>query len=141
MALIAGDQGFIPADARGGRKWYGFAMKSSPTKYQVAPTAKGGWMVRQGDGAAKVFSTQREAVAAAQAAVRKAGGQLIIHAPNGRVKKSFTLGRTAMEKLNAVEGVVLSAKSRQTLVQLDRQGASSEARRAAIAAPYRRAKP
>ncbi len=115
-------------------------MKSSSTKYQVAPTGKGGWTVRRGDGAAKVFSTEGEAVAAAQAAVRKAGGELTIQAPNGRVKRSFTLGRSAMEKLNAVEGAELSAKARQTFIRLDREGAGSDARRAAIAAPYRRTK-
>ncbi|WP_172448593.1 DUF2188 domain-containing protein [Caulobacter mirabilis] len=115
-------------------------MKHSSAKYQVAPAPTGGWAVRQDNGAAKFFSTQGEAVAAAQAAVRKAGGELTIQAANGHVKKRFTLGSSAMEKLNAVEGLTLSTKARQIFAKLDRAGASPDARRSAISGAFRKAK-
>ena len=116
------------------------SMKRSSTKYHVAPTASGNWSVRRGDGVTKVFSTQGEAMAAAQAAARKTGGELIVRGSNGRVKKHFTLGRSAMERLNAVEGIVLSPRTRRTFTELDRSGAPSETRRAALTAVYRKAK-
>jgi hypothetical protein len=115
-------------------------MKHSSAKYYVEPAAKGGWSVRRGDGAAMVFTTQREAIAAAQAEVRQFGGELNVQAPDGRLKKSFTLGRSTMEKLNAVEGVALSARARRTFAELDRVGAGPEARRTAIADTYRKAR-
>jgi hypothetical protein len=51
----------------------------------------------------KAFFTEAEAVCAAQAAIREAGGQLHVHDAAGRPKTSFTLGRAAMAKLNAVD--------------------------------------
>ncbi|MDO8323800.1 MAG: DUF2188 domain-containing protein [Phenylobacterium sp.] len=110
-------------------------MKRLPATYRVGPTGDGGWAVRDGHGA-KTFATQSEAVAAAQTAVRSTGGELTIQAANGRVRKSFTLGRSAMEKLNAVEGIALPARSKQSFARFDRQGLGADARRAAIKADF-----
>jgi len=88
-----------------------------------------------------VFATQREAVAAAQAAVRKTGGELTVRTPGGRAKKSFTLGQRGHGEAERRGGAALSPRARRTLARLDLEGAGSEARRTAIADAWRKAKP
>lgn len=106
---------------------------AGPKTIHIEPNGSGGWAMRSGAGrAAGVFSTQAEAIAAAQAKVRDAGGQLLVHTASGQVKKSFTLGRTAMSKLNAVEGVSLSPAGKAAFKTFDRDGLTPAQRRTAL---------
>jgi hypothetical protein len=99
----------------------------------VRPTKDGAWTVAARTGrAGKVFSTQAEAIKAAQSSVREAGGELFVHATQGPAKKSFTLGRTAMAKLNAVEGVALTPAAKAAFKAFDRQDLSPARRREAL---------
>lgn len=103
--------------------------RSAPQSLNVVPTT-GGWMVRSGQAnATAVHSTQAEAVRAAQGMVRSSGGQLAVHGADGRIKKTFTLGRKAMEKINAVEGVVLSPAARNAFAKFDKDDLSPQQRR------------
>jgi hypothetical protein len=107
-------------------------MASSPRTVHVVPHGSG-WAIRAASGrASKTFASQADAVKAAQATVREGGGQLMVQAPNGRVRKSFTLGRAAMEKLNAVEGVKLTPATKKAFKDFDRDGLSPTQRRAQL---------
>lgn len=107
-------------------------MASSPRTVHVIPHGDG-WAIRAASGRApKTFTSQADAVKAAQAEVREGGGQLMVQAPNGRVRKSFTLGRAAMEKLNAVEGVKLAPATKKAFKDFDRDGLSPTQRRAQL---------
>jgi hypothetical protein len=90
----------------------------------------GGWAVRmEGRGLTASYSTQADAVEAAQALLRAGGGELRVQGVNGRTKRSFTLGRAAMAKINAVEGVALSANTQHAFEAFDLQGLSPHQRR------------
>ena len=82
--------------------------------------------------AGKVYSTQAEALRAAEETARAAGGQIQLRGSNGEVRTRFTLGRTTMEKLNAVEGVGLTPAGRSAFKSFDRNGLSPSARRTAL---------
>lgn len=106
---------------------------AGPKTIHIKPNGAGGWAVHAASGrASKVFATEAEAVKAAQAAVREAGGQLLVHTPSGQLKKSFTLGRSAMGKLNAIEGVALTAAGKTAFKTFDRDGLTPVQRRAAL---------
>ena len=106
---------------------------AGPKTIHIKPNSSGGWAVRNGTGRATgVYSTQAEAVKAAQAIVRDVGGQLLVHTPSGQLKKSFTLGRTAMGKLNAVEGVSLSPAGKTAFKTFDRDDLTPAQRRTAL---------
>lgn len=107
-------------------------MANSPRTVHVVPHGSG-WAIRAASGrASKTFASQAEAVKAAQASVREGGGQLVVQAPNGRIRKSFTLGRAAMEKLNAVEGLKLAPATKKAFRDFDRNGLSPTQRRAQL---------
>ena len=106
---------------------------TAPKTIHIIPNGSGDWVVRIGAGrAGKVFSTQAEAVRAAQAAVRDAGGQLHVHGAEGPPKTSFTLGRAAMAKLNAIEGVSLTPAGKSAFKAFDREDLTPPQRRAAL---------
>lgn len=69
---------------------------------------------------------------AAQRAIREAGGVVTVTNAKGGVGKSFTLGRSAMTKLNAVEGVILGQATRKAFSALDKADATPAQRRAAL---------
>jgi hypothetical protein len=99
---------------------------------------EGGWQVRgeTSSSADGVYSTQTEATEAARQALRRSGGQTVVHGADGRIRESITLGRDAMAKIAAVEGIHLSPAMTRMLEALDRQGASSAERRLAIAQQF-----
>lgn len=104
-----------------------------PKTVHVTLNGSGDWLVRGSGGAEDmVFTTQAEAVRAAQAAVREAGGQLHVHTADGPMRKTFTLGRSAMAKLNAIEGVGLTRAGEAKFQDFDRQDLSPSQRRAAL---------
>ena len=108
-------------------------MAKSPKTIHVTPGKDGAWTVRSAAArAGRVFATQAEAVLAAQARVREVGGELYVHTGQGQPKKSFTLGRAAMAKLNAVEGVALTPAARSAFKDFDRQDLSPAKRRATL---------
>ena len=108
----------------------------------VVPQPSGGWVVRGGEtGPSQTFSTQSAAVQAARNSMRATGGELRIHTSSGRLKDSFTLGRAAMERINAIEGVTLSPDVRRAFERFDRDGLSSDQRRERIRAGIAKAKP
>lgn len=105
--------------------------RSSSRTLLVAKNAKGKWSVATQDAAtSQVFDTKAKAVEAARRIVRQDGGVLQVANTNGRVSASFTLGRTAMTKLNVVEGVFLSTASERAFKEFDREGLSPKQRRA-----------
>lgn len=61
-----------------------------------------------------------------------------LHVARDGNKGRFTLGREGIDKLNAVEGIRLSASSRAMFADFDRTGASPEEQRRVIAAKYRK---
>jgi hypothetical protein len=103
-------------------------------RVRVLPTLSG-WQVRHesAGGASSVYHTQAEAAEAAQSVLRQSGGALTVHARDGRVRESMTLGRDSMARIAAVEGIHLSSDSKRMLEDLDRAGASGEERRRSIA--------
>ena len=102
----------------------------------VAPTS-GGWAVRQATGRETgVFATQNEATEAARSALRKSGGSVQVHGRDGRIHETLTLGRDAMARIAAVEGISLPSGLESLLGDLDRAGASSEDRRRAVALQF-----
>ena len=98
----------------------------------------GGWEVRcdRAGRTADVYRTEADAHEAAKAVLRKSGGTLAVHGSDGRLRESMTLGRDAMAKIAAVEGIHLSRDMRRTLDELDRTGASSAERRRAVALQF-----
>ena len=99
-----------------------------------------GWQVRQ-EGSSRAigaFPSQAEATEAAKTALRKSGGELRVHGRDGRIRESLTLGRNAMAKIAAVEGIYLSSDLKRVLNDLDRNGASNDERRRTIARRFRK---
>jgi hypothetical protein len=107
------------------------------TRVHVVPK-DGGWQVRRegADRATGVYGTQAEAAEAAQSALRRSGGELRVQDRGGRIRESMTLGREAMAKIAAVEGIHLSSESKRMLEDLDRAGASGKERRRSIARQF-----
>lgn len=96
-----------------------------------------GWQVRDSrSGVSSSYPSQAEATEAARAALRRSGGQLIVHEPDGRIRKSSTLGRKAMALISAVEGIQYSSEVEEMLTDLDRRGASFEERHRQIVAMF-----
>lgn len=89
------------------------------------------WLL-SGIGSGQTFPTKAAAVKAAQTTVREVGGLVTIKNANGGVGKSFTLGRSAMTKLNAVEGVVLGQAGKNAFRELDQIDALPAQRRAVL---------
>jgi hypothetical protein len=106
-------------------------------RVHVVP-AEGGWQVRRGGSspATTVHATQDEATDAARSALRKSGGAVRVHGPDGRVHETLTLGRDAMAQIAAVEGISLPGDLERLLNDLDRAGPSSEERRRAVALQF-----
>lgn len=108
---------------------------SRPTSrtFFVAKNATGEWSVKSGGAStSRVFDTKAAALKAARDIVRENGGVLQVTNKDGQTSKSFTLGRSAMTKLNAVEGVVLTAAGKQTFKEFDREGLTPAQRRAKL---------
>lgn len=61
-----------------------------------------------------------------------------LKAPSVRSAKSgsFVMTRSAISKLNAVEGIQTSSSSRRIFAELDQRGASAEERRRTVVAKY-----
>ena len=101
-----------------------------PSRLQVVPTSDG-WQVRK-EGSAKgsaPFSTQAEAVRAAQAKLQGSGGELRVQGRNGRFKSTYTLGGSAMTKLAAVEGITFTPAMRRKIEAAQDPTLSPEERR------------
>ena len=97
-----------------------------------------GWQVKQ-EGSSRsvgIYTSQAAATAAAKAALRKSGGELTVHGRDGRIRKSFTLGRDVMAKIAAVEGIRISQAMERMLDRLDRDGVSDDKRRRIIARQF-----
>jgi hypothetical protein len=112
---------------------------NSRTQARMSVVAtEGGWQVKGGTSgrAIETYRTQSEATEAARGALRRSGGQLLVQGLDGRVRETMTLGRDAMAKIAAVEGIHLSPAMTRTLEVLDRRGATSEERRLAIARQF-----
>lgn len=108
-------------------------MSRSPSRtYLVAKNASGAWSVTPSGKTSGVFQTKDAAVKAAQQIVRESGGILQIKNTDGRTSKSFTLGRSAMTKLNEVEGVALTVTGKRTFKEFDSKGLSPTQRRAKL---------
>ena len=118
--------------------------KSPRTEGQVrvhVVRKEGGWVVKR-EGAARatgVYSTQAAAAEAARSTLRRSGGELTIQGPDGGIRESMTLGRDAMARIAAVEGVHLSSEWNRRLAELDRIGASGDERRRSIARQFGKA--
>ena len=99
---------------------------------------KSGWIVRSGRNAraTRVFATQAEAVDDARMRLRVAGGELAVRSVDGRIRESFTIGRKAMAKIGAIEGIRLSKKIRANLRALDKEGLSPRERRERILSAF-----
>lgn len=117
----------------------GAPSKARATAVLVAPEGDG-WSMRRGDGRAiKTFATQAEAIEAAQNQLRVTGGELRVRSRTGRVRISYTLGRSAMAKINGVEGLKLSKQQSGDFKAFDRQGLSAAERRRKVAARFTKA--
>ena len=71
------------------------AKNVAPVKEQrqhVVPNRHGDWAVRKAgaDRATRVFATRSDAVAYAREAVKKAGGELYVHAKDGTIRERDT---------------------------------------------------
>lgn len=96
-------------------------MSRSPSRtYVVAKNASGAWSVTLSGKTSKVFQTKGDAVKAAR------------QITDGRMSKSFTLGRSAMTKLNEVEGVALTVAGKRTFKEFDKKGLTPSQRRAKL---------
>ena len=116
--------------------------RKNPLSLSVVPAA-GKWQVRKA-GASRttaVHATQAEAVEVARGLLRQAGGKLRIHDKNGRIVEAMTLGRRAITRISAVEGISLGGEIARDLKTYDAEGLSSQQRRARIAEKYAGAKP
>ena len=61
--------------------------------------------------------------------------------PSARADRGFTLGRAAMERISAVEGLSLTAEAREAFANFDRAGLSADERRTRLRETFgRRAK-
>lgn len=108
-------------------------MSRSPSRtYLVAKTASGAWSVTPSGKTSKMFQTKDAAVKAARQVVRESGGVLQIENTDGRTSRSFTLGRSAMTKLNEVEGVTLTVAGKRTFEEFDNKGLTPSQRRATL---------
>lgn len=108
-------------------------MSRSPSRtYFVAKNASGAWSVTPSGKTSRVFQTKDAAVKAARQIVRESGGVLQIKNTDGRMSKSFTLGRSAMTKLNEVEGVALTVAGKRTFKEFDKKGLTPSQRRAKL---------
>lgn len=109
-------------------------MKRSPHRTLTITRAKGGGWSLSIHGALSdaVYPTKIAAVRAARALAREQGGVVTVRNANGGVGKTFTLGRSAMTKLNAVEGVVLGRAGQRVFSVLDRTSATPAERRALL---------
>ena len=109
-------------------------MRRTKTQiFRVSETAQGAWAVtRPGATEMKVFESRSDAMKAAQQSVRERGGVLEVKGADGRESRRFTLGRTAMTKLNEVEGVVLGSAGKQAFEDFDRRDLSPPQRRIAL---------
>src|SRR6218665_967986 len=98
----------------------------------------GGWSVKRVGGVStpRQYRTKAEAVGAAKAAMQSSGGALRIHARNGQILESVTLGRRPAAKISAVEGISLDGETRRELEGFDRQGLSPIERRRRIGRKY-----
>lgn len=78
------------------------------------------------------FKTQAEAIAGARDLLSRAGGQLIVHAPNGGVRHMTIIGASAARRMNAIEGVALDSASRKLLREVERMKLTPAQRRSEV---------
>jgi len=99
-----------------------------------------GWIVTKNGStrASGIYGTQAEAARAAQEMVRIKGGTVRTQGPDGRLHKSFTIGRDGFAKISAVEGLRLSREKKQDLRDFDRKGVSDHERGRAMVRKYGR---
>jgi hypothetical protein len=83
-----------------------------------------------------VYESQAEATRAAQEKLRAKGGELKVQGRNGRWRESLTIGRNAVEKMNAVEGLYVSGEMQGAFRDFDQKGLSAHERRQAIARKF-----
>jgi hypothetical protein len=117
-------------------------QKSAPqprSRLSVVPRPTG-WVVEGFPaGAAQVYKTQREAVAAARKLIEpRAGGEIVVRGRDGRIRgvDSYTLGQHDFERISAVEGIHLSEDLKRDFRRLDRKRLSAEERRDWLIAKY-----
>ena len=90
-------------------------------------------MRRAGDACiGDLHATQAEAVKAARSVIQATGGELRIHDKDGRLARTFTLGRDNFAKIGAVEGIKPTRDAMIRTKEFDRKGLSSDERRRAI---------
>lgn len=109
------------------------------SRYHVVPSGSS-WVVKSdaGEPAVRKYESRAEAVQAAKEAVGRKGGQLIVHAKDGRALESFTLGRDPFGRIGEVEGIFSTSAAKARAAEYDRRGLSSDERRGAIIEAYRR---
>lgn len=97
-------------------------------------SGEGVWLVKREDSRRTTsrHASQAEAIAAARKQLKATGGRLSIHDADGRIRSTYTLGRRAMAKLNAVEGISLPRKLHQAVRELGEISQSPRQRRARI---------
>ena len=84
----------------------------------------------------EVYRTQDEAISAAREKLRLTGGEVRVHGKNGRITRAVTLGRRAMAKVSAVEGISLGDDIMRDLSSYDREGLRPDERRRRIKSQY-----
>lgn len=99
-----------------------------------------GWAVKPegGESSARIYGSKAEAIRVANELVGQGGGELLIHAPGGRVRESFTVGREPFGRISEIEGIFATDDARSRAEQYDRSGLSSRERRESIIEAYRR---
>ena len=76
---------------------------------------------------------------AAKELVRSAaGGEVVIHCRNGRIRgvESYALGADSFDRVSAIEGISLTQEMKRDFRALDRKRLSPEARRQWLIAKY-----
>ncbi|HEX2891908.1 DUF2188 domain-containing protein [Vineibacter terrae] len=112
---------------------------ASPTRtMNVIPTSDGWSLKRSSTTGARVYASKAEATKAAQAVLSIGGGELRIHGRNGKISETFTLGRNAIAKISAVEGLHLTEEIRDDFREFDRRRLSDDERRRLLVNKYGR---
>ena len=86
----------------------------------------------------RTYPSRAEALQAAKAAVGRRGGELIVHATDGRFQETYTIGREPFGRIGEIEGIFSTRAAKARATEYDRRGLSSDERRGAIIEAYRR---
>lgn len=97
---------------------------------------KSGWRVQACETEFVVFRTKVEAMAAARDCLARKGGQVWVHAGDGRVACVTVMGAEAARRLNAIEGVTPDQASRRLIRQV--AGKTLKQRRQAVLEHFRK---